>query len=93
MRSLKPLKSSDTGSGMTEEIRDRLFDPFFTTKLVGRDTGLGLSISHQIVVSKHGGQIMCLSAPGQGTEFMIKIPMRSHPLELALTTPCHFGCD
>ncbi|MEH1940346.1 MAG: response regulator [Nostoc sp.] len=83
----------DTGPGMTEEVRDRLFNPFFTTKPIGRGTGLGLSISHQIIVSKHGGEIMCLSAPGQGTEFMIKIPMRSHPVELALATHCHVGCD
>jgi serine/threonine protein kinase len=47
----------------------------------GRGTGLGLSISQEIIVSKHGGQITCISAPGQGKEFMIKIPMRSHPLE------------
>lgn len=85
------IRIKDTGPGMTQEIRDRLFDPFSTTKPVGRGTGLGLSISHQIVVSKHGGQIICLSAPGQGTEFMIKIPMRSPSLELALATPCPNG--
>lgn len=85
------IRIKDTGPGMTQEIRDRLFNPFFTTKPVGRGTGLGLSISHQIVVSKHGGQIICLSAPGQGTEFMIKIPMRSPSLELALATPCPNG--
>jgi signal transduction histidine kinase len=93
------IKIGDTGPGMTEEVRDRLFDPFFTTKPVGRGTGLGLSISQEIIVSKHGGQITCISAPGQGTEFMIKIPMRwrnrppeaSHPLELTVAAPSYFG--
>ncbi|HBB32963.1 MAG TPA: signal transduction histidine kinase regulating C4-dicarboxylate transporter [Cyanobacteria bacterium UBA8803] len=65
----------DNGSGMSEAVRQRLFDPFFTTKPVGKGTGLGLSISYQIVVEKHGGQIECFSAPGQGTEFQIKIPI------------------
>jgi signal transduction histidine kinase len=60
---------------MTEAVRQRLFDPFFTTKAVGKGTGLGLSISYQIVVKKHGGCIECNSTPGQGTEFVITIPI------------------
>jgi signal transduction histidine kinase len=60
---------------MTESVCQRLFDPFFTTKAVGKGTGLGLSISYQIVVKKHGGQIKCISALGQGTEFVIEIPI------------------
>ena len=63
---------------MTEAVRQRLFDPFFTTKEVGKGTGLGLSISYQIIVKKHGGRIKCTSAPGQGTEFMIEIPIVQH---------------
>ena len=69
------IQIADNGSGMTEAVRQRLFDPFFTTKLVGKGTGLGLSISYQIVVEKHGGHINCISAPGQGTEFVIQIPI------------------
>ncbi len=69
------IQIADNGSGMTEAIRGRLFDPFFTTKGVGKGTGLGLSISYQIVVKKHGGRIECISAPGQGTEFVIEIPI------------------
>jgi signal transduction histidine kinase len=53
-----------------------LFDPFFTTKPVGKGTGLGLSISYQIVVEKHGGRIHCNSDLGQGTEFIVEIPIR-----------------
>ena len=69
------IRIADNGSGMTEVVRRRLFDPFFTTKSVGKGTGLGLSISYQIVVQKHGGTIKCISAPGQGTEFIIEIPL------------------
>ncbi len=67
---------ADNGRGMTEEVRSRIFDPFFTTKGVGKGTGLGLSISYQIVVEKHGGKLMCISAPGEGAEFVIEIPVR-----------------
>ncbi len=70
------IRIVDNGSGMTEEVRGRLFDPFFTTKPVGSGTGLGMSISYQIVVEKHGGQLQCISAPGQGTEFLIYLPIQ-----------------
>lgn len=66
---------ADNGSGMTEEVRCKLFNPFFTTKPVGKGTGIGLSICQQIVVEKHRGNITCISAPGQGTNFMIEIPI------------------
>jgi two-component system NtrC family sensor kinase len=80
------IRIADNGSGMTESVRRRLFDPFFTTKSVGKGTGLGLSISYQIVVKKHGGRITCISAPGQGTEFVIEIPIlqRNHSTEFAI---------
>lgn len=66
----------DNGKGMDEAIQQRLFDPFFTTKPIGKGTGLGMSISHQVVVEKHGGELQCVSQPGQGTQFMIKIPIK-----------------
>ncbi|MEH2347456.1 MAG: PAS domain S-box protein [Nostoc sp.] len=69
------ISFADNGLGMTEEVRKRLFDPFFTTKSVGKGTGMGLSISYQIVVQKHGGQIQCISAPGEGAEFVVMIPL------------------
>ncbi|MGC1394069.1 MAG: PAS domain S-box protein [Coleofasciculaceae cyanobacterium] len=72
------IRIIDNGMGMTEEVQKRLFNPFFTTKPVGKGTGLGLSISYQIVVEKHGGELQCFSAPGQGTQFIIDIPLR-HP--------------
>jgi two-component system, NtrC family, sensor kinase len=70
------IRIADNGPGIPLEVQQRLFDPFFTTKNPGKGTGLGLSISYQIVVEKHGGNLKCHSAPGQGTEFAIEIPVR-----------------
>jgi signal transduction histidine kinase len=72
------ISIADNGSGIPEHIQKRLFDPFFTTKPVGKGTGLGLSISYQIIVEKHGGQFYCISTPGEGSEFIIKIPVISN---------------
>jgi signal transduction histidine kinase len=69
------IRISDNGSGIPENIRSKLFDPFFTTKSIGKGTGLGLFISYQIVVDRHHGKIHCNSTPGQGTEFVIEIPV------------------
>jgi two-component system, NtrC family, sensor kinase len=69
------IKIADNGPGMTAEVNQKLFDPFFTTKPVGKGTGMGLSISYQIVVQRHGGQLRCISKPGQGAEFIIEIPL------------------
>lgn len=68
---------SDNGIGISKEIRSKLFDPFFTTKLVGKGTGLGLFISYQIVTEKHGGNLWCESTLGQGTKFVIEIPVKA----------------
>ena len=69
------IRIADNGPGIPIDVHERLFDPFFTTKEPGKGTGLGLSISYQIVVEKHGGRLKCNSAPGQGTEFAIEIPV------------------
>ncbi len=66
---------------MTEATKAKLFNAFFTTKPVGKGTGLGLSISRQIIVEKHGGTLDCISEPGQGTEFIITIPLQAVLLE------------
>jgi len=65
------LTISDTGCGMTDEVKTRIFDPFFTTKASGR--GLGLA-SVEGVVHRHGGAIHVTSSPGQGTRFEILLP-------------------
>ena len=64
----------DTGAGIPEKIRSRIFDPFFTTKAVGRGTGLGLAISYGIVQDHHGS-IEVQSEEGEGSEFIVKIPL------------------
>ncbi|MBW4517926.1 MAG: hybrid sensor histidine kinase/response regulator [Timaviella obliquedivisa GSE-PSE-MK23-08B] len=68
---------ADNGSGISKEIQHRIFDPFFTTKPSGKGTGMGMSISYQIVTEKHKGKLICISTSGQGTEFIIQIPLRS----------------
>lgn len=68
------ISIKDTGIGMSEEVRKKIFDPFFTTKEVGKGTGLGLSISFGII-RKHNGEIEVFSKPGEGSEFVIKIPI------------------
>lgn len=64
----------DTGIGMTEKVKERIFEPFFTTKDVGEGTGLGLSIVLGII-EKHHGRIVVESAPGEGAEFIIYLPL------------------
>ena len=73
------IRIADNGPGIPEDIQGKLFDPFFTTKPVGKGTGLGLSVSYQIVVEKHGGQLLCISQPGRGAEFIIELPIRQPP--------------
>jgi len=75
------ISISDTGGGIPEEIRSRIFDPFFTTKEVGKGTGQGLAISHSVIVDKHGGAINFETAPGQGTTFIIRLPVAAGNLE------------
>jgi two-component system, NtrC family, sensor kinase len=70
------IKIADNGVGIPTPIIDKLFDPFFTTKSIGKGTGLGLSISHQIITERHHGQITCFSTLGQGTEFVVTIPVQ-----------------
>ncbi|MEM1168144.1 MAG: PAS domain S-box protein [Cyanobacteria bacterium P01_H01_bin.35] len=69
------IRIIDNGLGMDEKVKERLFERFFTTKSVEKGTGLGLSISYKIIVEKHGGNLECFSAPGEGAEFMIEIPV------------------
>ncbi len=71
------MKIADNALGISEEVKNKIFDPFFTTKEVGKGTGLGLLICYQIVVEKHHGTIQCSSQVGEGTEFVIELPIKS----------------
>ncbi|MBN3963300.1 ATP-binding sensor histidine kinase [Nostoc sp. NMS8] len=69
------IRIKDNGQGMPEEVRSRIFDHLFTTKEVGKGTGLGLAIARQIVEETHNGRLSCNSVFGEGTEFVIEIPV------------------
>jgi signal transduction histidine kinase len=71
---------SDTGSGIDPEVMQRIFEPFYTTKQRGEGSGLGLSISRDIVQSL-GGQISVTSAVGEGSSFVIRLPVRAAKFE------------
>lgn len=67
------IKISDTGCGISEEIREKIFYPFFTTKKTGEGTGLGLTVCHSII-EQHNGEIEVLSSRSSGTTFIIRLP-------------------
>lgn len=69
------ISIKDDGPGIPKENLSKIFNPFFTTKEVGQGTGLGLSISHDIIVKKHNGILNVTSDIGEGSEFIIKLPM------------------
>lgn len=69
------VRITDTGIGVPESVRESIFNPFFTTKDVGQGTGQGLAIAQDIVVGKHRGQLFFETEQGQGTTFIMQLPV------------------
>ncbi len=68
------IRVSDNGNGIPSHIKDKIFQPFFTTKPTGQGTGLGLSLSYDIVKA-HGGELRLETKEGDGSEFVIELPI------------------
>ncbi|HWD86763.1 MAG TPA: ATP-binding protein [Mucilaginibacter sp.] len=69
------IKVKDNGNGIPDAIKEKIMQPFFTTKPTGEGTGLGLSLSYDIVTKGHGGKIEVISKEGEGSEFIIQLPV------------------
>ena len=67
------IRISDTGTGIPDNIVDKVFHPFFTTKEIGKGTGQGLAISHSVIVDRHKGKLDIETEPGKGAIFIIKL--------------------
>jgi signal transduction histidine kinase len=71
------IRVRDNGNGIPQKVLDKVFQPFFTTKPTGEGTGLGLSLSYDIITKGHGGELKVETTEGEGTEFVIEIPIKS----------------
>jgi signal transduction histidine kinase len=71
------IRVRDNGMGIPAEIADKIFQPFFTTKPAGQGTGLGLSLAYDIITKGHGGELKVTTEEGEGTEFVIVLPITS----------------
>ena len=70
------IRVKDNGNGIPQKVLDKIFQPFFTTKPTGQGTGLGLSLSYDIVKA-HGGELKVETKEGEGSEFIIQLPVTS----------------
>jgi signal transduction histidine kinase len=68
------IEVADNGTGMPEQVKEKIFQPFFTTKPTGEGTGLGLSLSYDIVTKGHGGSINVSTSTNQGTVVSVQLP-------------------
>lgn len=73
------IRIGDTGTGIPPEARAKIFDPFFTTKEIGKGTGQGLAIARSVIVDKHRGSIDFETVMGEGTTFIICLPIDPQP--------------
>jgi len=69
------IRVRDNGDGIPEDLKEKIFQPFFTTKPTGEGTGLGLSMSYDIITKGHGGELKIVTKEGEGTEFIIVLPV------------------
>ncbi|MCY7358635.1 MAG: histidine kinase, partial [Rudanella sp.] len=69
------IRVRDNGTGIPESVKAKIFQPFFTTKPTGEGTGLGLSLSYDIVTKGHGGTLEVQTKEGEGTTFLVKLPI------------------
>jgi len=72
---------ADDGPGIPPELQDRIYEPFFTTKRVGKGTGQGLALA-RTTIERHGGTLRCVSEPGQGATFTIRLPLERTSSEI-----------
>jgi signal transduction histidine kinase len=70
------ISIKDNGTGIPDEIKEKIFQPFFTTKPTGKGTGLGLSLAYDIITQGHGGALELKTVAGKGTEFLIYVPTK-----------------
>jgi signal transduction histidine kinase len=68
------ISIKDNGNGISQKVVDKIFQPFFHTKPTGQGTGLGLSLSYDIIKA-HGGEIKVETKEGEGSEFIIQLPV------------------
>ncbi len=73
------IRVEDNGTGIPEEIREKVFEPFFTTKPTGDGTGLGLSLAYDIITQGHGGTLAVESEDNVGTTFTLRLPAKPAP--------------
>ncbi len=69
------ISVKDNGNGIPELIKEKIFQPFFTTKPTGQGTGLGLSLAYDIITKGHGGELKVETKEGEGSEFIIQLPV------------------
>jgi len=75
LKDIVEIKVKDNGSGIPDNIKEKIFQPFFTTKATGEGTGLGLSLSYDIITKGHGGELLVDTNDGEGTIFTIRLPI------------------
>ena len=80
------ISIADDGPGIPQQLLERIYEPFFTTKEVGKGTGQGLALA-RTTIARHGGTLECVSAPGEGSIFTIRLPLQTNTPQPTPTSP------